>query len=617
MSAPAQEPPIRRRTVNRGPPGHRSLGLAFALVLGWHSQSPAAAPAEDLALVNPHVAPGDVVLLPRPLDAEAVDHARRFFQQRARGRMRAASDEAASLGGTVLAGPVQAELLLARATRPKAEDLTAWLLQFGDQPDAPALHDLLLATLPRGATPPPPPAVRALGEGAEYALPDDPPDRPAPLVADVPVPAGARSAPRSGVRSGAMVQRLFLRGEDDAAETLAWEALASGTPASLSGDGSPDGIGLAGFAGGLAAWRAGRFAEAVPLFEMAWMAPATPRDIRVAGAFWASRARRLLGDGPGAVAWMHRASEHPLSFYGMVARRSLGMDDGFVRPKPSRAGRGGTRDDERDTLGEADVAAIDATPGGHRAFALLQIGQTARAQTEFRCLWEAVGEDADLRRSMRLVARRAGFSALAARMAELLRKPGMRDAEDDRFPAPLLAPAAGFAIPPPLVYGVTKMESDFDPLSVSSVGARGLMQLMPATAVEVAGDPSLAAAGIARLHDPALNLDLGQRFLVQLGRMPALQGDLMRVLASYYSGPAAVAAWSDSRRDGGDPLLFLESIPADDVRLYVRRGLTYAWVYAARFRLPPPGLDDIAAGRFPKFAPLAAPRGFLPPHLRP
>ncbi len=289
---------------------------------------------------------------------------------------------------------------------------------------------------------------------------------------------------------------------------------------------------------------------------------------------------------------------------------------------------------------------MDALPGGHRAFALLQVGLNGKAETELRCLWESVGNDPDLRRSLLLVTRRAGLAAAATQMADALAAGtgsgtakgaaggsggavaggagagGAVAGGDPRFPVPALVPRAGYAVPPALVYGVTLLESGFDPQAVSSTNARGLMQLMPATAVEVAGDPALAGADGERLHDPMLNLELGQRFLLQLGRMPQLEGDLIRVLASYYSGPTAVGKWADGpggrqARDAGDPLLFLEAIPADDVRGYVRRGLLFTWTYAARFRLPAPGLDDLAAGRFPRFTALAVPQAFLPPHLRP
>jgi hypothetical protein len=64
-------------------------------------------------------------------------------------------------------------------------------------------------------------------------------------------------------------------------------------------------------------------------------------------------------------------------------------------------------------------------------------------------------------------------------------------------------------------------------------------------------------------------------------------------------------------RDEDDPLLFIEAIPNDETRAFVQHVLTYTWIYAARLRLPAPSLDELAAGDFPRFTPLAS-RGRLP-----
>ncbi len=73
----------------------------------------------------------------------------------------------------------------------------------------------------------------------------------------------------------------------------------------------------------------------------------------------------------------------------------------------------------------------------------------------------------------------------------------------------------------------------------------------------------------------------------------------MRLLAGYNAGWASAAAWTRELRDGGDPLLFIEAIPLPETRRFVQRALTHAWIYAARLGLPAPGLDDLAAGRWP------------------
>jgi soluble lytic murein transglycosylase-like protein len=105
------------------------------------------------------------------------------------------------------------------------------------------------------------------------------------------------------------------------------------------------------------------------------------------------------------------------------------------------------------------------------------------------------------------------------------------------------------------------------------------------------------------LHDPAVNLDLGQRYVAYLARNDAVNGDLIRLLAAYNTGPGSFAHWAPQVRDNGDPLLFIEAIPVDETRAHVPRVLAYTWMYAARLHLPAGSLDDLAAGRWPRFQP--------------
>ncbi|HJS87609.1 MAG TPA: lytic transglycosylase domain-containing protein [Acetobacteraceae bacterium] len=166
-----------------------------------------------------------------------------------------------------------------------------------------------------------------------------------------------------------------------------------------------------------------------------------------------------------------------------------------------------------------------------------------------------------------------------------------------RAPLPMLRPVGGFVIDPALVYGLTRTESNFDPAAVSPAGARGLMQIMPVTARAVSGNAQLGAAA---LHDPGLNLGLGQRVLLSLAERPGVRGDLLRLLAGYNAGGANAATWASELRDGGDPLLFLEAIPLRETRRFIQRVLTHTWIYAARLGLPALGLDDLGAGRWPR-----------------
>jgi transglycosylase-like protein with SLT domain len=179
-----------------------------------------------------------------------------------------------------------------------------------------------------------------------------------------------------------------------------------------------------------------------------------------------------------------------------------------------------------------------------------------------------------------------------------------------RLPVPMLRPVGGFVVNPALVYGLTRTESNFDSTAVSPAGARGLMQIMPVTARAISGDAQLDAAA---LHDPGLNLGLGQRVLLSLAARPGVRGDLLRLLAGYNAGWASAASWAGELRDGDDPLLFIEAIPLPETRRFVQRTLTHTWLYAARLGLPPLGLDDLAAGRWPRLRMARARYFSIPP----
>ena len=160
---------------------------------------------------------------------------------------------------------------------------------------------------------------------------------------------------------------------------------------------------------------------------------------------------------------------------------------------------------------------------------------------------------------------------------------------------PPLEPLNGFSVDPALIYGLTRVESNFNTGAVSGGGARGLMQLMPQTASYIGHE----AVDRSNLQDPELNLELGQRYVMYLDRHGTVDHDLIRLLASWNAGPNKCAAWNI--QDQGDPLLYIESIPIEQTRVFVQRALAYTWMYAARLNLPAPSLDELAQGDFPRF----------------
>ena len=587
-------------------PAARAL-IAGALLTNL-AAGEARAQNEETAMAVPRLAPhgSDGITLPRPLAAEQVARLRRAFNDQAHGRLQAAMGEDSGIDdgsrlGQAMLGQLLADRYLGRFTRPAAGELAAWLARWGELPDAPQIHALLLQRLPRGAIPPEAPLALSLppdtvhDPAVEEITPDAPsvPRNPAldhdvheqaragRFAAAVRLIGAARgmTPAYAALLRAEVAQVLFTHNRDQ-------EALDLASGAARLGEGR---IGLADFIAGLAAWRLDRPARALAHFETASRAQLAPPTLHAAAAFWAARAHLRTHDPGGYVPWMQRAASQPRTFYGLLARRTLGI------------GIGAGFAWDRETLGPADLDAIAATPEGLAAFALLQIDQPARAEAMLRRLWVVSRGNVSLGRAVMLVAERAGLFDLAAQLAALIQSEDGRPRDYARFPVPHLLPRNGFLVDPPLLYALTRIESNFDSAEVSSAGAMGLMQLMPDTAAEISGNPALANLLSARLHEPALNLELGQRYVNYLAQRELVDNDLIRLLTCYNSGPGKFAEWGPSVMDRGDPLLFIEAIPTDETRGFVQRVLAYSWIYAARLHLPAPSLDELAAGAFPRF----------------
>jgi soluble lytic murein transglycosylase-like protein len=288
----------------------------------------------------------------------------------------------------------------------------------------------------------------------------------------------------------------------------------------------------------------------------------------------------------GSIRWLERAAAERVTFYGLLAARRLGLGAEFG--------------DDDDRLAASDIDAVAALPGGWRAFALLQVGQANRAEAELRQLWAGGTDNHGLTRALMLVARKAGLLELSTELAENLYDASDRGVSPPQVSIPSLRPRSGFSIDPALVYALAKLESNFDPDAVSPLGARGLMQVMPLTASYLFDDKSLATGDVRRLHDSGFNLDVGQRYVRHLAGLGSTNGELIRVLAAYNDGPGNVARWSETIRDRGDPLLFIEAIPNPETRRFVHHVLAYSWIYAAHLRLATPSLDMLAAGISPR-----------------
>ncbi|MFL5284465.1 MAG: transglycosylase SLT domain-containing protein [Rhodopila sp.] len=525
----------------------------------------------------------------------------RVFAFQRRGDIQGAIKAASELEDPLLLGSVLADRYLGRYYKSTSAELSDWLVRYRDLPDAAAIHALLLIKLPKGAKPPPAPDVAALKHSNEpVSLPEDI-DLPRNDFARDPsldrtvlnhaqrgnMTAALRAiSVRRGLAASyaaqlraEVAQAAFIRNDDADALRIAQASLKDITP--------PNQVSLTWYIGGLAAWRLNQMDVARTMFEGGAQAAIALPHLRAASAFWASRVSRKLLDPIGMVKWLRTAAEERLTLHGLLARRILRLDTGIL---PSDQ-----------LLSQADVDAVAATPQGLRAFAFLQIDQTDRAEAELRTLWPQAEANRTFGQSLVMVASAAGLTDLAAQMAGLLQAGDGNRREETRVRLPRLQPAGGFRVDPSLVYALTRQESNFNPEAISPAGARGLMQIMPETAQYITGNFMLTAD---RLHEPAQNLAIGQRYVSYLAGLDGIDSDLIRILASYNCGPGSFTRWAQDIRDDGDPLLFIEAIPIPETRAFVPHVLLYSWLYAARLHRQAPSLDSLAAGEFPRFTPL-------------
>jgi soluble lytic murein transglycosylase-like protein len=309
----------------------------------------------------------------------------------------------------------------------------------------------------------------------------------------------------------------------------------------------------------LSAWRQKDYPAAQVAFEGV-AARAGDVDLRAAGHYWAARADMAAGRPERIQARLLAAAQFGESFYGQLARQSLALRDRTRAPGP------------------ADVAALGRRANMRVAAALAEIGEAEMADDVIR--HEAkIGSPAAY---PQLIGLAESLDLPATTLFLAHNAPaGVTTATEARYPAPKWSPASGWRVDQSLVYAHALEESRFRPKVTSQAGAYGLMQIMPAAATDFARERGVAVDKAA-LGTPSVNMDIGQRHLERLRDMGLTGGLLPKVIAAYNAGPKPVGEWNAQVRDGGDPLLYIESIPYWETRGYVTTVLRNYWMYEAR-----------------------------------
>lgn len=319
----------------------------------------------------------------------------------------------------------------------------------------------------------------------------------------------------------------------------------------------------------LAGWIALRFINRPDLAEGHFrkLAAGVRYPVSVArAAYWLGRTLNVLDRKTEAREWFARAAGHRTTFYGQLAASEIGFLPGSPRL--------------RSTASVDAHVAYRNRPLARIIARLADIGQHGLARLFLTHMVRAANSDQE-RRLAAEFARGLNDTYLLLLTGKLLALQGMQ-LPFAAYPdyAPL---AVQKQVATPLAHAIARQESVFNPQAISHVGARGLMQLMPATARLTAAQAHLAYTPRRLLTDPVYNSKIGSTYLA--GLIDEFDGYLPFAIAGYNAGPHRVRQWlkkyGDPRNQyqGIDPIDWIELIPFSETRNYVQRVIESLHVY--------------------------------------
>jgi len=286
--------------------------------------------------------------------------------------------------------------------------------------------------------------------------------------------------------------------------------------------------------------------------------------------YWLGRTAAAAGQDP--TQYYRRAATWPTTFYGQLAALALGETPDVLARRI---------DALRDPAwNRATVLAFTGHEVVRAAAWLVAWGEARRARA-FLLRMEELAPDPAERALTAQFALKLGLPDVAVFIARRMGFHGTLLAQAG-WPTPFDPPADG--VDPAVALGVMRQESSFDIAAISPSGARGLMQLMPPTAAEVARQLGVQTSLVSLTSDPAHNMRLGSNYLQDILRR--FGNSLPLAVAAYNAGPHRVDQWlaanGDPRTGAVDMLDWLELIPSAETRNYVQRVLENVVIYRAR-----------------------------------
>ena len=364
-----------------------------------------------------------------------------------------------------------------------------------------------------------------------------------------------------------LARRLMAAGDFESAYAIA----------SLPGQAAPEAVADAAFLAGFIALRRLNDPERA-LGQFQTVAAIARTAVSQARAqYWIGRALEASGRDPAAP--YAKAALFPLSFYGQRGALAGGeLPDALASRIRDLSDPGWTR------------AQVFAFADGElvRAAILLAAWNESRRAAAFLLRADELASDTATRSIDARLALGLGLPDVAVGIARRIGRQGLALPEAG-WPVPLDPPGT---LDPAVTLGLIRQESSFDIGAASPAGARGLMQLMPATAQTVAGRIGEQTSLMALTTDAAHNMRLGTAYLQAM--LDQFGGSLPLAMAAYNAGPNRVAEWlaanGDPRAGAVDMLDWIELIPFTETRNYVQRVLENVVIYRAK-RHEPAGRD--------------------------
>ncbi len=376
------------------------------------------------------------------------------------------------------------------------------------------------------------------------------------LVRYFPQPPTEDAAGRIWIERRSLIAQALRSGNSQAAYTLAANTgIATGA----------DGAEAEFYAGWLALTRLRDPARAEAHFAALAGIGQSPIT-RSRALYWQGRAAQAAGDAVAAAGFFGDGARYQTTFYGQLAAERAGQTTINLVSDPVITPAHRAVFDTYEIVRAARLLNAAGATDAFKAFILAadDVLPTVEDQALLVDLALSVGDQDLAMRAARTAAQR-GFM-LPHRGYPVMTPPSVQTSAEPAF-----------------VLSIARQESNFDPSARSGVGARGMMQLMPATARLTArkmGEPYSEG----RLTDATYNMRLGSTYLGDM--IDTFSGSYLMAAAAYNAGPGRPATWTsfcgDPRSGASDPLDFIECIPFSETRNYVMRTLETTLVYRAR-----------------------------------